>query len=191
MSAAAPPPLLIVTGLPCAGKSTLAAALGAALRLPVIAKDPLKEALFERLGVGDRERSRTLSRAAHDLLLVVAEALLAAGSGAILEANFEPERDGPAMKALVARRPCAPRVVRVEAPAAVILERARARATERSRHPGHLDAELLGELETRLAAPPASTRPLLPDAPEGVVDAGSGPVALAPLLARLGLEAAG
>lgn len=42
--------LIVVSGAPGTGKSTIAAALGAALRFPVLPLDPIKEALAERVG---------------------------------------------------------------------------------------------------------------------------------------------
>ena len=41
-------PLIVVSGAPGTGKSTIAAALGAALRFPVLSLDPIKEALAGR-----------------------------------------------------------------------------------------------------------------------------------------------
>ena len=44
--------LIVVSGAPGTGKSTIAAALGAALRFPVLSLDPIKEALADVLGLG-------------------------------------------------------------------------------------------------------------------------------------------
>ncbi|WP_156039417.1 AAA family ATPase [Deinococcus marmoris] len=41
------PLLLIITGLPAAGKTTLAAFLGRELALPVISKDDYKQVMLE------------------------------------------------------------------------------------------------------------------------------------------------
>jgi len=43
--------LIVVSGAPGTGKSTIAAALGAALRFPVLSLDPIKEALADVLGL--------------------------------------------------------------------------------------------------------------------------------------------
>ena len=56
--------LVVVTGLPGSGKSTLSNELAARLALPLIAKDRYKEILFDALGIGDRSWSRRLGQAA-------------------------------------------------------------------------------------------------------------------------------
>jgi predicted kinase len=55
--------LLVVTGAPATGKSTIATRLATTLGWPLLAKDDLKEALFDVLGTGDRQWSRRLSDA--------------------------------------------------------------------------------------------------------------------------------
>ncbi|MBF8186037.1 AAA family ATPase [Nonomuraea sp. K274] len=59
--------VVLVNGLPGAGKTTVARGLGRALGLPVFSKDDLKETLADMLerpgGVGEREWSRRLGAA--------------------------------------------------------------------------------------------------------------------------------
>jgi len=58
--------LIVVSGAPGTGKSTTAAALGAALRFPVLSLDPIKEALAEFAGATEvfchRDPRRTADR---------------------------------------------------------------------------------------------------------------------------------
>lgn len=55
--------LIIVLGPPCAGKTTLARRIAQEFQLPLIAKDDIKESLFDSLGWRDREWSKKLGRA--------------------------------------------------------------------------------------------------------------------------------
>src|SRR5690348_5875164 len=79
---------VLVSGAPAAGKTTLARSLAPLLGLSLIAKDDIKEALFDALGgpPGDLAWSRKVGGAAMETLWRLAEQ----SAGAILEANFRP-----------------------------------------------------------------------------------------------------
>src|SRR3954464_2787712 len=88
------PRLIVVTGPPGAGKTTIAGTLRDRLGLPLIAKDALKETLGDALAVrgGDREESRRLGAATFEVQLAVVRELLAAGGPHVVEGNFAVER---------------------------------------------------------------------------------------------------
>jgi len=64
--------VILVSGAPGTGKSTVAAAVGAALDLPLLSLDPVKEALADVLGTGDEAWSDRLGDAAAELLFRLA-----------------------------------------------------------------------------------------------------------------------
>ena len=137
-----PPLLLVVTGMPSSGKTTVADGLARRLRLPVIAKDEIKESLYDSLGADDVDASARLGAAAYALIFALARPMLDSGVSAIVEANFfQDQKDD--FTSLPAHRFVQ---IHCHAPLAVLSER----YASRSRHPGHHDAEKIKELPSRL-----------------------------------------
>ena len=133
--------LVIVGGAPATGKTTLAQAIGATLGMPVITKDDLKEALAEPFTTGDLAWSRRLGSAAYEALFTVADRILAAGHGLVLESNF---RRGMADASLRALARLAPTVVVVcRTPDALRRERYEQRAG--TRHRVHIEDAILAD----------------------------------------------
>jgi predicted kinase len=136
-----PPPrrLVLVSGCPGAGKSTLAAPLAAELGFTLLAKDRIKETLHEGLGAPavDRAWSRRLGGAAMELLW----ALAADAPSVVLEANFRPRSDYEQGRiGALSVRP-------VEVHCACPLELAARRYNERARarHPVHVVEHLTAD----------------------------------------------
>lgn len=122
---------VVVSGPPASGKSSLAPGLAAELRLPLVAKDTIKDALMAELGVPDIEASRRLGRAAVQTMLAIAAA---SPVGAVLESNFYRSFAGPELE----RLPGMVIEVFCRCDRGVAVARYHARAG--SRHPGHFDA---------------------------------------------------
>ena len=138
--------LIIVTGLPGAGKSTLARELARALHVTLLGKDMIKEPLLDVLGAGDRSHSRHLSDASFAVLFALARTVLAQGMNSlILEGNFRSAEHEPAILQLLPpgaqpRSAITQVLCRLAEPAR--LARLGLRTSDPARHPGHRDGEL-------------------------------------------------
>ena len=84
----AEPLLVIVTGPPSAGKTTLARRIARDLGIPLFARDDIKEILFDSLGWSDRAWSRKVGHASWQILYHAMEELLRAGQSLVVESNF-------------------------------------------------------------------------------------------------------
>src|SRR5215469_12784623 len=66
--------LIVVSGAPGTGKSTVAAAVASALRWPLLSLDPIKEALADVLGLGGEDWSDRVGDAAAEIVFRLAAA---------------------------------------------------------------------------------------------------------------------
>lgn len=142
------PVLVIVSGPPAAGKTSLTKALRDRLQLPLLSLDAIKESVMEVLPprtVADTER---LSQAAERVLVSIGASLLDAGPGAILESAFHVGRATHELRPLVERSAAV--IIHCQAPKAVIVERYVSRAHEGERDPGHMDRERAADLPRQL-----------------------------------------
>ena len=80
---------ILVTGIPAAGKSTMAEVVSEKLKLPVISKDTIKELLFDNVGFQSRAEKVKLGVASMEIMYYAAGQLMKAGQPFILENNFE------------------------------------------------------------------------------------------------------
>lgn len=135
------PQLILVTGAPATGKTTIAQELTSLFKLPLISKDVIKETIFDTLGWSDREWSRKAGVATYQIMYYILESHLAAQKSLIMESDFRPEWDEPKLLALKEKFPFTSLVIHCQADADVILERFKARVTAGTRHPGHVDTE--------------------------------------------------
>lgn len=141
-----PQPLVIlVNGLPATGKTTLARRLASDLRLPLLAKDAIKETLFDTLGWSDREWSRRLSGATLALLFLLLEEQLRAQKPCIVECNFVPDRDTQRFLDLQQTYPFTPFQILCVTDGPTLYQRYCQRALSAERHPGHVETHNLDE----------------------------------------------
>lgn len=129
--------LILIAGLPASGKSGFASFAGRELHIPVIAKDELKEILFDDIGFQSRAEKLKLGDAATDLMYFMADRLMKSGSSVILDNNFE-SASVPGLKKLMADNPCRLFTVRFDGEVSAIYRRFVARDQDPARHRGHV-----------------------------------------------------
>jgi len=149
--------LVLVSGAPGAGKTSLAIPLARTLGYALITKDILKESLYDTLGPapGDLAFSRKIGGAAMEALW----ALAAKQNHAVLEANFRPYSDYERAK-VTALLAAGARIVEVycRCPPQEAARRFAARAATPGHHPAHfavgITLESLKEFDKPFALTP-------------------------------------
>ncbi len=136
--------VLIITGHPATGKTTLSHKLAAELNLPLIGKDIIKELLADWLPkpaeeISDTDWSRRLSIATWRLLYQQTEELIRAGVPHIVEANFDPQYSDSLWQDLMSKYAFRPVQIRCEADPQTIIKRYHQRIADGSRHMVHVN----------------------------------------------------
>jgi adenylylsulfate kinase-like enzyme len=159
------PLFVVVSGPPASGKSTLAPQLAEALRLPLLAKDTIKDALMSLLPVPDVETSRQIGGAAVAAMLAVAAE---SPVGAVLESVFRRSRGIEDLKLLPGR------LIEVFCRCELETARSRYRARSSTRAAGHFDHIRADEelWNDEVSKPVAGGWPVLEVNAEELVDIG-------------------
>jgi predicted kinase len=155
--------LVVITGPPASGKTTLARALAGRLRVTVLSKDTFKETLYEVFGSEDEIEDR-IDAAGVRLLAAAAEDQLDSGLPVIVESNFDPDSDTELVGHLQRGHRARLAQIYCDLPDQDIVESFRERAQSNRRHPGHRDEpEDAADVERGLAE--GEWQPLDLDAP--------------------------
>ena len=145
------PTILIVTGRPAAGKTTLANWLSKELKIPLLSKDGIREALFNRLGWKDREWAQLLGKASVDMMFYFAKVQLEVGHSVILDNSFDPAVSDERFRTLKGIYRAKSIQVVCDARNEILFERFKSRFELSVRHPGHGDETVLNGLSEFLA----------------------------------------
>ncbi len=144
------PLLVVITGPPCTGKTTLGRRLAADLGVPFIAKDGIKERLFETLGGRARAGAPRLGVASIAVLYDTLERILAAGCSCVTESVFRPEYDDEPLGELCARYGVRPFQIQCVAEGEALWRRWREPVASGARHPGHVGPTMYDEVRPGL-----------------------------------------
>ena len=147
----ATPYVVLVVGRPAAGKSTISRAIADRWQLPLVAKDDLKEILFDSLGSADRDRSRALGRTAFALLDHVIELQLQSGQPFLVDAAYDARHEDAKFHSWQRRFGFTAVQVHCTAPCDELVRRFTRRTQEGTRHPGHADDGSVDEFRSSLA----------------------------------------
>lgn len=128
---------ILVTGIPAAGKSTMAKVVSEKLKLPVISKDTIKELLFDNVGFQSRTEKVKLGIASMEIMYYIASQLMKAGQPFILENNFEYSSE-QGMKSLLEKYQYSVLTITLTGDYKVIYQRFLERENSPDRHRGHV-----------------------------------------------------
>lgn len=128
---------ILVSGIPAAGKSTMAEAISEKLKLPVISKDTIKELLFDNVGFQSRAEKVKLGIASMEIMYYVAGQLMKTGQPFILENNFEYSSEN-GMKSLLEKYQYSALTIILTGDYKVIYQRFLERESSPDRHRGHV-----------------------------------------------------
>jgi predicted kinase len=140
--------LIIVTGLPCSGKTNLGRQLSSQFKIPFISKDGFKEKLFDSLGWSDRAWSKKLSGASYEMMFYALEELLEVGQSCVFEANFDPKVHSEPLAKITQKFQTQVVQIHCITQPEILLERFKSRWNSGERHPGHADHVTMPEMES-------------------------------------------
>ncbi len=148
-------PIILISGAPCTGKTTLSRLLSPALKIPLISKDGMKEAMFDALQFDTMQDegpnlSKKLGASTSELLYYLIEQHLKVMQPLIVESNFDNKFASPPLRQLQSSYEVSYIEVHCEADTETLVERYLKRAQDGSRHPSHFDQERAESYQLRL-----------------------------------------
>ncbi len=145
---ASQPVLIIVSGPPAAGKSSIVEGLARALGLPLFTKDEMKERFADALGEGAFDHASELGKGSQLQLIATARELVVTGNGVVIESFFHKGITEPQLQPLILHANAV--LVHITAQEDVLVQRYAERMDDPARHEIHNTDSSPEELRTLL-----------------------------------------
>lgn len=139
--------LIIVSGLPATGKTTLSQGMANHLGLPLVSKDIIKEILFDGVGHSDREWGEKLNTPTYKLLEYFVEQELRVGRSVIIETPYDGDFPRQTFERWQSKYGFDCIQIMCYAEPSVLVGRFIARIGAPDRHPGHNDKDALEDFK--------------------------------------------
>lgn len=137
--------LIVITGAPATGKTTLGRKISPELNIPYLCRDEIKEIMFDSLGWSTREWSRELGLTSFDLLYFFIEKIMQTNSSFIIETAFNAEYSNPQINSLCEKYGYTPVQIFCHCDNSIRKTRFHERFNYGNRHPGHVDHTMIME----------------------------------------------
>lgn len=131
--------IIIFTGLPSTGKTTLSREIADSLHIPLIAKDDIKEIMYDKIGWSDKAFSAKLAHATFGIMDYITEQNLKNGHSLVLESNYSPKLASEKFREWQKLYSCQIIQVVCRTDIKILAQRYFDRQHSGDRHPGHND----------------------------------------------------
>lgn len=134
--------LILISGAPASGKTTLSREIAERFTLPVFGSDTIKEIMYDGLDWGSLSEKTlgNMGKTSFELLYYVMRSCLKSTMAIVVEANFHPDWNNERISAMISESNAEVFYVYCKAEREVIEKRFRERALSNERHVGHRDA---------------------------------------------------